>query len=249
MVFCAAVAGLLLIGITSTQLGGKPAPPALGGQVRLPTAPALQPPLAAPVPAAATRSSSPAPSRPTTGPTTRPALGPATAAQRQRPPAGAATTATTATRRPTTVPATVLRIGAPVSLELAGASGYRVRHRDFRGRADRIGPGSPALDRADARFLVRAGRADDDCVSFESSNYPGRFLRHRDFEIRLDRVDGTRLFDRDATFCPESGNRAGVVALRSVNYPDRFLTEYRSLLRLTPATTGTATRFAVRPPL
>ncbi|MEU8615906.1 AbfB domain-containing protein, partial [Actinoplanes sp. NPDC048791] len=151
--------------------------------------------------------------------------------------------------RPETAPVAALRAGSAVSLEVADAPGYRVRHRDFRGRTDRIGTGSSALERADARFVVRPGLADGSCVSFESSNYPGSFLRHRDFRIRLDRADRTRLFARDATFCPVTSSRAGVVALRSHNYPDRFLTEDGSLLGLTPATTGTATRFVVRPPL
>jgi hypothetical protein len=97
--------------------------------------------------------------------------------------------------------------------------------------------------------VVRRGLADAGCVSFESSNYPGRFLRHRDFEIRLDRAERSRLFAADATFCPVTRGHAGVVALRSVNYPERFLTESRSRLRLTRAAAGTATRFVVRPPL
>jgi len=246
--FCAAAAGLALIGVTLTQLGDRSAPPAAGRDVRLPAAPVLPPP----VPAAGTPSDSPSPPPPATRTSTQPATRPAGTAQSRRPPArtGAGPTrppATEPTRAPAAPPPPALRPGAAVGLELADAPGHRVRHRDFRGRADRIGPGSSTLDRADARFLVRAGLADAGCVSFEASNYPGRFLRHRDFEIRLDRADGSGLFARDATFCP--GSRAGVVVLRSHNYPDRFLTESGSRLRLTPATTGTATRYVVRSPL
>jgi hypothetical protein len=262
-VFCAAVAGLLLIGVALTQFGGKPATPPAHRGLPLPAAPAFPPPADLPVPAAGSRSSDPAPARSAS----RPPTTSTTTARQQRPPvAPAATTVTT--RRPTpqptrsqptrsqpttspvtTSPVAALRAGAAVSLELADAPGYRIRHRDVRARTDRIGPRSSTLERADARFVVRPGLADGSCVSFESSNYPGWFLRHRDFRIRLDRVDRTRLFDRDATFCPETRSRAGVVALRSHNYPDRFLTENRSLLGLTPATTGTATQFFVRPPL
>ena len=257
--FYAAVAGLLLIGVALTQFGGKPVAPAHRG-LPLPAAPAFPPPAGLPGPAAGSASSDPAPARsasqpPATSTTT-------TAARQQRPPVAAVAT-TAATHRPApqptgtqptrsqpaTAPVAALRAGSAVSLELADSPGYRVRHRDFRGRTDRIGPGSSALERADARFVVRPGLADGSCVSFESSNYPGSFLRHRDFRIRLDRADRTRLFARDATFCPETRGRAGVVALRSHNYPDRFLTEDRSLLGLTPATTGEATRFVVRPPL
>jgi alpha-L-arabinofuranosidase B-like protein len=257
--FCAAVAGLLLIGVALTQFGGKPAAPAHRG-LPLPAAPAFPPPAGLPVPAAGSASSDPAPARSASRPPTTST--PTAAARQQRPPVAAVDTTTTTRRpaprptgtqptrsRPATAPVAALRAGSAVSLELADAPGYRVRHRDFRGRTDRIGPGSSALERADSRFVVRPGLADGSCVSFESSNYPGSFLRHRDFRIRLDRADRTRLFARDATFCPETSSRAGVVALRSHNYPDRFLTEDGSLLGLTPATTGTATRFVVRPPL
>jgi hypothetical protein len=238
MVFCAAVAGLLLIGITALQLGGEPTTPAASSDWQQPAAPAVPPPAAPPA--------SSAPSGPGASGATR------TRSEVPRKPARATSVTTTAATRPSTpAPATApgLRTGATIGLELAGAPGYRVRHRDFRGRADRLGPDSPALARADSRFVVRRGRADAGCVSFESANYPGWFLRHRNFEIRLDRAEQTPLFAADTTFCPETGSRAGVVALRSHNYPDRFLTESRSQLRLTPATTGTATRFVVRPPL
>ena len=247
VVFCAAVAGLLLIGITALQLGGAPATPAANSEVRLPAAPFLPPPppYATPTPGAQPTSRSTRPAR------TRSELWRDPA--RTTSPAAAATTAatTTPTRRTEPAPSTGpgFRIGAAIGLELADAPGRRVRHRDFRGRSDRLGPESPALSRADARFVVRRGLADAGCVSFESSNYPGWFLRHRNFEIRLDRAERTRLFTADATFCPETRDGAGVVALRSYNYPDRFVTENRSLLRLTPATVGTATRFVVRNPL
>ena len=261
-VFCAAIACLLMIGVALTQLGERPATPDAAGEAQQPLSPLLPPPY---LPASISSAD------PISGlaPTPAATLPPTTGVGQQGSPVEAA--ATTPRRRPAaTQPATTskpkpeptrettpppaptspgLRIGAPVSLELSGAPGLMVRHRDFRGRVDRIGTGSSALERADARFIVRRGLADGDCVSFESSNYPGRFLRHRNFEIRLDRLDGSRLFELDATFCPETRGGAGVVVLRSLNYPDRFVTESGSLLRLTPASAGTATRFVVRPPL
>jgi hypothetical protein len=241
VVFCAAVAGLLLIGIMALQLGGEPTTPAANSEVQLPAAPLVPPPvLATPTPGATTGSSAPGAARSRSEVRREPARSsPATT------PGGSGTRGRTSAP----APAPALRPGATVGLELAGAPGYRVRHRDFRGRADRLGPESSALSRADSRFVVRRGLADGDCLSFESSNYPGRFLRHRDFEIRLDRLERSRLFTEDATFCPETRGRAGVVALRSHNYPGRFLTEHRSRLGITPATTGTATQFVVRPPL
>ncbi len=132
-------------------------------------------------------------------------------------------------------------VGAAVSLEPAGQGGYLLRHRDYRARVDRIGPRNPALDKADSRFLVRAGLADAGCVSLESANYPGSYLRHRDSQVWLDPRRGTSLFAADATFCVvERGD--GTVLLRSHNYPDRYLQVRRSRVDLG----GRGTAFAVR---
>ena len=248
VVFCTAMAGLLLIGVAVTRFGSEPPPRSAGGEVRLPVAPALPVgpggPAAPAVPAVS--ASHPAPARSTADRGTRRPVRAATPAGRRKP---SRTSSSPAAAQPTREPVPALRAGTTISLEVADAPGYRVRHRDFRGRTDRIGPDSPALARADARFMVRAGLAGHGCFSLEAANHPGRFLRHRDFGIRLDRADRTRLFAGDATFCPGSDDRSEVVALRSWNYPDRFVTGSRAELRLTPATSTTATRFAVRPPL
>lgn len=168
---------------------------------------------------AATRSSIPTPS-------TTPARSSATSAAASSPPA----------------PAFV--VGAMIGLEPAGRPDYRVRHRDFQGRVERVGPGSSSLDRADSRFVVRAGQADPDCVSLESVNYPGYFLRHEDLVLRLRRGDGSWRFAADATFCPATG-RSGTT-LRSINYPDRYWAELDSTLVISTRNRGA---FVVRPPL
>ena len=245
VVFCTAVAGLLLIGLAVTGFGSEPPPQPVGGEVRLPVAPAL--PVGPAEPAASAASAShPAPARPTADRGTRRPVRAAAPAGNRKP---SRTSSSPVAARPTREPVPALRAGTAISLEVADAPGLRVRHRDFRGRVDRIGPDIPALARADARFIVRAGPAGRGCFSFQAANHPGRFLRHRDFGIRLARADRTRLFTEDATFSPGSGGRSDVVALRSWNHPDRFVTLRRAELRLTPATTTTATRFAVRPPL
>ena len=138
--------------------------------------------------------------------------------------------------------------GAVIGLEPAGRPGFRVRHRDFAGRVDRIGPRSGPLDRLDSRFVVRAGLTGDGCVAFESVNYPGRYLRHQNFVVRLHPPDRTALFAADATFCEVPRGR-GRIALRSVNYPDRFVAAAPDdVLRLLPAG-GEVPAFRVRPPL
>ncbi|MET8150604.1 AbfB domain-containing protein [Actinoplanes sp. NPDC049668] len=163
------------------------------------------------------------------------------------PPGGPATEP--ARHRPSASPsrAALPVAGAEIGLQPAGESGRRVRHRDFRARIDAIGPNSSALDRADSRFTVRAGRANGSCVSFESANYPGYFLRHRNYALRLDRVDGSALFNADSTFCAVPV--AGGFVLRSHNYPDRFLTESDSVLLLTRTSAAAAKAFVTRSPL
>lgn len=134
--------------------------------------------------------------------------------------------------------------GAVIGLEPLSQPGYRVRHRDFRGRLDRLGSQSSAGDRADSRFVVRVGLADANCLTFESVNYPGYYLRHQNFVLRLQRNDRSQLFAADATFCSVPG-QSGVM-LRSVNYPSYFWAERDDELIISPR--GAVT-FAVRPAL
>lgn len=136
----------------------------------------------------------------------------------------------TRTVRP--APAVDLNIGATVGLAVAGHPELRLRHRDFVGRVDRIDAGSSSLERADSRFVVRKGLADQGCVSLESVNYPGYFLRHRDFILRLEppsrrgRRERPELFARDATFCTSPTRDGAAIILESVNYPGRALSAH-----------------------
>jgi hypothetical protein len=129
-------------------------------------------------------------------------------------------------RRPTPPPATRtvsptptpdLRAGETVGLEVQRQAGFRVRHRNFLGRVDRISAASRAADRADTRFVVRRGLGRASCVSLEAVNFPGFFLRHRDFVIHLEKRDNSQLFQQDATFCPQRTGDA--VVLMSINFP------------------------------
>lgn len=137
-----------------------------------------------------------------------------------------------------------LTIGSRVGLEPVSRPGYRVRHRNFVGRIDPIGPGSSSLDRADSTFTVRAGLAGSGCVSFESINFPGYYLRHQNFEIYLHRRDGNQVFDADATFCAVQVKSE--ISLRSYNYPSRYLYHHDSRLHVGSSTTTAAMTFAVR---
>jgi hypothetical protein len=180
---------------------------------------------------------------------------PATAGHRTTPPqtSPVATRTTTktptrppATTRPTTPPPVRLNVGSTVGLEASDRPGYRVRHRDFRGRLDAINASSSAGERADSGFRVRTGLGDDDCVSLESVNFPGYYLRHRNFEIRLDRNDGSALFRQDATFCPVTIRQGAALALRSTNYPRHYVVSDNDRLRIVETTAAGATAFTPR---
>ncbi|GLX99823.1 hypothetical protein Acsp01_02030 [Actinoplanes sp. NBRC 101535] len=142
-----------------------------------------------------------------------------------------------------------LKVGATVGLESVDQPGYRVRHRNNLGRLDSVNASSSAADRADTRFTVRKGRADDNCVSLESVNFPGYFLRHRDYKIRLERIDGSELFDKDATFCTVTIRDGSALALRSVNYPSYHVVAHRGSLYITDTDAKQATAFLPRSPL
>jgi hypothetical protein len=157
---------------------------------------------------------------------------------------GAATPAAPSPSPSATTPP--LRAGARVGLEPVSLPGYRVRHKNFAGRIDRIGSGSSALDRADSSFTVRTGLANSRCVSFESVNFPGYYLRHQNFQILLHRYDGTQLFLADATFCPVTGLTGQETSLRSYNYPNRYLMYRDSRLVIDSSGSASSATFAVR---
>ncbi|MDI6097188.1 AbfB domain-containing protein [Actinoplanes sp. NEAU-A12] len=166
------------------------------------------------------------------------------------PPRSPAATRTTVapTRTATTEPVT-LTVGSTAGLESADHPGQRLRHRNFRGRLDPIGPASSAGDRADSGFRVRSGLAGSGCVSLESVNFAGYFVRHRNFEIRLERNDGSPLFQQDATFCPVTIRQGAALALRSTNYPQHHVVAADQWLRLAQTSAEHATAFTPRPAL
>ena len=131
---------------------------------------------------------------------------------------------------------------------LATGTGLRLRHQSFRMRLSPVGSRSPAPARADATFTLRRGLADAQCVSLESVNFPGRFMRHRNFAVLLQPLEPAPQFAADATFCPERVGPQVEFRLRSVNFPDRYLTADGPSLRLSgPA--GSAQSFHAGPGL
>ncbi|WP_203751931.1 AbfB domain-containing protein [Actinoplanes cyaneus] len=219
-----AVATVGVAGVTAASLGsgGKQGEPTFLAGAVPPVPPPAQTVVVAPIP-----SSSP----------TSPGSAPTTTHLRHRPTSKPAASPPKTTTIVTTPPAVTLRAGSTVSLLVADKPGYRVRHHDFRGRIDPVATSGSALDRADSTFTVRAGLGNSSCVSLESVNYPGYYIRHQNFEIKLTRQDRSNLFAQDATFCPVTIHSGAALVLRSINYPERFVTESgdRLFLRETAA--------------
>jgi hypothetical protein len=163
----------------------------------------------------------------------------------QGPRSATRSTPASASTRP--APVVDLNVGATVSLAVAATPEYRLRHRNFIGRVDRIGSDPTAQERADSAFVVRKGLGRDGCISLESVNFPGYFLRHRDFVLRLERRDRSELFAQDATFCTAPTRDGDAIVLDSINYPDRALVVHRDgVIHLDQ---GAGTPFVVRSPL
>jgi len=142
-----------------------------------------------------------------------------------------------------------LAIGSMVGLEVFGRSGYRIRHQNFLARVDALGPDSSELNRADSRFMVRAGFVGEGCVALESTNFPGRFLRHSSFAVRLDPRDGSSQFGGDATFCPAPTRQGAALVLQSANFRNRYLHVRDNRLFFDDLTEDQATAFTIRTPL
>ncbi|GHK01698.1 alpha-N-arabinofuranosidase [Streptomyces sp. Y2F8-2] len=85
---------------------------------------------------------------------------------------------------------------------------------------------SSSTVKGDATWIVRAGLANSNCVSFESANTPGSYIRHYAFQLHLQPNDGTSQFAADATFCSKPGNSGTGYSLQSFNYPAKYIRHY-----------------------
>jgi hypothetical protein len=111
--------------------------------------------------------------------------------------------------------------GGFYSLESFTFEDYFVRTADDRAMISLIQTG---WDMDEATFRMVPGLADDRCVSFESSLYPGSFLRHENGEVWLDEGSSHPLFLEDATFCPRQGLAdARALSFEACNFPGMFL--------------------------
>jgi hypothetical protein len=122
--------------------------------------------------------------------------------------------------------------GSAVSLRATTAccTTRYIRHQNGDAVTSVISSSSSALDKADSTWIVRAGLADNACVSFESYNYPGEYLRHYDYELYRQPDDGTAQLAQDATFCPQAGNSGQYTSFESYNYPAYYMRHYNSVV-------------------
>jgi hypothetical protein len=123
-----------------------------------------------------------------------------------------------------------LSVGSSVSLKLT-TSGYTNRYLAHTGSAVNtqvVDSSSSAALKKQASWTVRSGLANSGCVSFESNDSPGSYIRHYDFVLVVNKSDGTKAFNEDATFCPQTGLNTQGTAIRSWNYPTRYLRHYNN---------------------
>jgi hypothetical protein len=128
------------------------------------------------------------------------------------------------------VPGGTLTPGSSISLRATTAccTDRYIRHQNDTAVTSVITPNSPALDKADATWIVRRGLANDACLSFESANFPGDFLRHQNFQLNRRPDDGSALFEQDATFCPQPGKSGQGTSFQSVNFPTRYIRHFNN---------------------
>lgn len=91
-------------------------------------------------------------------------------------------------------------------------------------------------DSPSSHWQVVPGLNDPTCVSFQSSDEPGRYLRHAAFRVWSDKNDGTSTFKKDATFRyvnPFVGWSPLLRGLESTNYPGYFLLRSEDIITLT----------------
>ena len=87
---------------------------------------------------------------------------------------------------------------------------------------------STALKQA-ASWIIRTGLGSNGCYSFESMDTAGSYIQHYNFELQIAANDGSKTFEEDATFCPQSGLTGTGSSLRAWGYPTRWIRHYANV--------------------
>lgn len=100
-----------------------------------------------------------------------------------------------------------------------------IRHRNWLGWLEPVGPTSPSLAKLDAAFTIRRGLGDATCYSLESKNYPNHFLNYGGARVKLLRrpTATDRTFDLESTFCARRGLAGSEVSLEAKAKPGWFV--------------------------
>ncbi|PYH43679.1 alpha-L-arabinofuranosidase B [Aspergillus saccharolyticus JOP 1030-1] len=128
-----------------------------------------------------------------------------------------------------------LTVGSSISFR-ATTTGYTTRYLVHSGTSvvtEVVSSSSSTTLQEQASWTVRTGLGNSACFSFESVDTPGSYLRHSDFVLYLNASDGTKQFNEDATFCPQTGinnSGSGYLSIRSWNYPTRYFRHYDDAL-------------------
>ena len=85
----------------------------------------------------------------------------------------------------------------------------------------------------DDTFKIVPGLADPNCISFESTNFPGSFLKIENFRIVLKAYDGSMDFNENVTFRKVQGLADGnYVSFQAYKYPNRYIRHNNFILQV-----------------
>jgi len=118
-----------------------------------------------------------------------------------------------------------LPTGATVKIQSSNFPDRMIRHFNFNARLDIINSTSPTIDLLDSTFILREGRGDRACFTFEAANLPGHYLQHRAFNIELILGENNTISANGSTFCarPALDGNPDSVSFESIDWPGHYL--------------------------
>ncbi|KAI2466915.1 Arabinosidase B [Annulohypoxylon bovei var. microspora] len=124
-----------------------------------------------------------------------------------------------------------LTVGSSIKLQ-ATTAGYTTRYLAHTGadvNTQVVTSSSSTALKQQASWTVRAGLGNSACFSFESVDTAGSYIRHYNFELQVAAGDGTKQFNEDATFCPQTGLNGQGNSIRAWGYPTRYFRHYSNV--------------------
>jgi galactose oxidase len=109
-----------------------------------------------------------------------------------------------------------------------------VRHVNYGTRIDPINVNSSTIDHNGSNFIVRAGRGNPGCYSFESIDQRGHFLQHRNYRIEIIREQDNAISRNSSTWCvrPALSGLPGAISLESLDQPNFYMRHANFLMRM-----------------